>query len=67
MSDIRQEDISTFAENLTLETQLIDSSLVCHKIFHAMVEKQKDLCNAAVDSFIGLGAVRYVLKWAKIS
>ena len=60
MSDIRQADIASFVDNLALETHLIDSSLVCHKLFHDMVERQLDLCNVEVDSFIGLGALRYV-------
>ena len=57
--DIHQEDVAAFVDNLAVVTQLIDSSLLHQSEFKDIVAKQKDFVYQTVDSFIGLGALRY--------
>lgn len=59
---ITLEAIEAFIHNIKLETQLIDESLECRKLFHNLVEQFKSdgLIESSIPNFVGVGAVRYV-------
>lgn len=56
------EALEGFIHHLKLETQLIDESLDCRKLFHNLVSKftSDGLFLSTIPNFVGVGAVRYV-------